>query len=286
MSNTEASPKAAPVLGDADLDTLAGIVHERSSICLDPNQREGLQARLAGRLRELELDTFEQYAKFLSMGPYQHDEFQELLALIDPAEPPLFDHQAQLDVFARTVLPELIEARKDSKHLRIWSAACGNGAEPYTLAMIIHDTLGVRAGDWHIEILGTDLSEKRLATANTGVYDNDALRATPDHLKRRYFKQAGKGWALSDEILQLVGFEPHNLTDRFGAKQYGTWDAIFCRDTLSLFDEDTRQRVLGTFHDQLADDGTLFVGTNEIVQPGQPSFIARAERDGSGYRKG
>jgi len=273
-------------MSDADFDALARIVRDRASVCIDPEHRDGLQTRLADRLRNLELDTFEQYTKFLSMGPYQHDEFQELLALIDPADKPLFDHRAQFDVFARIVLPKLIEARKDIRHLRIWSAGCGNGSETYTLAIIIHDALGVRAGDWHIEVLGTDMCERKLATANTAAYDDNDLQSTPDHLRRRYFRQAGKNWVLSDDLLQLVGFEPHNLTDRFGAKQYGTWDAIFCRDTLSLFDEDTWQRVLGTFHDQLANDGTLFVGANEIVQPGQPSFIARAERDGAGYRKG
>lgn len=280
------STKATPVLSDADFDALARIVHDRASVRLDPEQREGLQGRLVGRLRELDLDTFDQYAKFLSMGPYQHDEFQELLTRLDASEPVFFDHQAQMEVFQRTVLPELIEARKDARHLRLWSAACGNGAEPYTLAMIVHDTLGVRVGDWHIEILGTDLSERRLSIANTGTYDTAALQATPAHLKRRYFKQNASNWVLSDDILQLVGFEPHNLTDRFGTKQYGTWDAIFCRDTLSRFDDDTRRQVLGTFHDQLAQDGTLFVGPNEIIQPGQPPFTARAERDGSGYRKG
>lgn len=280
------STKATPVLSDTDFDALARIVHDRASVRLDPEQREGLQGRLVDRLRELDLDTFDQYAKFLSMGPYQHDEFQELLARLDASEPAFFDHQAQLEVFQRTVLPELIEARKDARHLRLWSAACGNGAEPYTLAMIVHDTLGVRVGDWHVEVLGTDLSDKRLATANTGTYSAAALQATPDHLKRRYFKQSGTHWTLSDDVLQLVGFEPHNLTDRIGTKRYGTWDAIFCRDTLVSFDEETRQQVLGTFHDQLAQDGTLFVGPNEIIQPDQPSFIARAERDGAGYCKG
>lgn len=280
------STKATPVLSDADFDALARIVHDRASVRLNPEQREGLQGRLVGRLRELDLDTFDQYAKFLSMGPYQHDEFQELLTRLDPSEPAFFDHQAQMEVFQHTVLPELIEARKDTKHLRLWSAGCGNGAEPYTLAMIVHNTLGVRVGDWHIEILGTDLSERRLAIANSGTYDTAALQATPDHLKRRYFKQNASNWVLSDDILQLVGLEPHNLTDRFGARQYGTWDAIFCRDTLSRFDDDTRRQVLGTFHDQLAGDGTLFVSPNEIIQPGQPPFVARAECDGAGYSKG
>lgn len=280
------STQTTPAMSDADFDAIAQIVRDRASVCLAPEHREGLQTRLADRLRDLELETFGQYARFLSMGPYQHDEFQELLALIDPVDKPLFDARAQFDVFTRIVLPELIEARKGVRHLRIWTAACGNGSETFTLAILVHDALGVRAGDWHVEVLGTDLCERKLAAANTGTYDDNALQSTPEHLKRRYFKQTGKNWVLSDEILQLVGFEPHNLTDRFGAKQYGTWDAIFCRDTLPRFEAETRQHVLGIFHDQLAGDGTLFVGPSEIIQPGQPSFIARAERDGAGYRKG
>ncbi len=278
--------RATPPLTDDTFDALAAIVHERAGIRLDPEHRASLQARLAARLGVLDLDTFGQYVRFLSTGPYQHDEFQELLTLIDPHESAFFEHQAQLDIFERIVLPELLEARKDSRHVRIWSAACGSGAESYTLAIIVSEALGVRAGDWHVEILGTDVAERRLAHANGALYDKAAIHAIPDHLKSRYFKRTGKGWALSDEILQLVSFEPHNLTDRIGAKRYGTWDAIFCRNTLPRLDEQARDRVLECFHDQLADHGTLFVGPNEIIQPGQPSFIARAERDGAGYRKG
>jgi chemotaxis protein methyltransferase CheR len=278
--------RATPPLTDDAFDALASIVHDRVRLRLDPKQRQGLQARLADRLAALELDTFGQYLRFLTAGPYQHDEFQELLTLIEPGEAAFFEHQAQLDAFERIVLPELLETRKDSRHLRIWSAACGNGAEPYTLAILINESLGARAGDWHVEVMGTDLAQRRLATANGGIYASDALRGTPDHLKRRYFKRTGKGWALSDEILQMASFEPHDLTDRIGAKRYGTWDAIFCRRRLPGYDDQARRVVLDVFYEHLADHGTLFLGPDETIQPGQPRFVARTEHEGWGYRKG
>ncbi len=277
--------KTTPALNDATFATLASIVADRSGIGIHADRRQWLESRLGPRLRELELDGFDQYATLLSTGPFQNDEFQQMLDLIGTHEARFFDHRAQLETFERAVFPELLAARMDSKRLRIWSAACGTGEEPHTLAILIHQALGVRLADWHIEILGTDLSERCIHAATNAVYNADALRDTPDHVKHRYFKQNGPRWTLSDDIRQLVDFEPHNLKDRIGAARHGTWDAIFCRNALSHFEPAMRARALRTFHDHLAPDGTLFIGQSESIEAGEARFTARPQCDASGYRK-
>ena len=272
-------------LSDSDFEALAKIIYDRSGIRFQINRRYVLESRLGHRLRELELDDFGQYIALLSMGPYQNDEFQEMFNRITINETSFFRHDAQLEVFERVVLAEILEARKATKRLRIWSAACSSGEEPHTLAMMVHRTLGVRLADWHVEILGTDISERCLDIASSGIYSDYAVRTTPDLIKRRYFEQKGSQWILNEDIRQMVGFELHNLKDRIGAKRHGMWDIIFCRNAMIYFDEDMKRQVLRTFHDQLASDGTLFIGHSEVIRPEDAPFIARPERSGFCYRK-
>ena len=274
-----------PKLSDADFDALAKIIYDRSGIRFQINRRYVLESRLGHRLRELELDSFDQYVALLSMGPYQNDEFQEMFNRITINETSFFRHDAQLEVFERVVLSEMLEARKSTKRLRIWSAACSSGEEPHTLAMMVHRSLGVRLADWHIEILGTDISARCLDIATSGTYSDYAVRTTPDLIKRKYFTQQNNQWILSDDIRQMVGFELHNLKDRMAAKRHGTWDIIFCRNAMIYFDDGMKKQVLQTFHDQLAEDGTLFIGHSEGVRPDDAPFIARPERSGFCYRK-
>ncbi|MCW5756031.1 MAG: protein-glutamate O-methyltransferase CheR [Phycisphaeraceae bacterium] len=281
MPTTQSTPK----LSDKDFEALAKIIYDRSGIRFQINRRYVLESRLGHRLRELELDGFDQYVALLSMGPYQNDEFQEMFNRITINETSFFRHDAQLEVFERAVLSEVLEARKASKRLRIWSAACSSGEEPFTLAIMVHRTLGVRLADWHVEILGTDISERCLDIASSGTYGDYAMRTTPDMIKRRYFTQKGSQWSLSNEIRDLVNFELHNLKDRVGAKRHGTWDIIFCRNAMIYFDDDMKRQVLRTFHDQLANDGTLFIGHSETIRPDDAPFVARSERSGFCYRK-
>jgi chemotaxis protein methyltransferase CheR len=169
-------------------------------------------------------------------------------------------------VFEKQVLPELLDRRSSTKRLRIWSAACSTGEEPFTLAIQVHRTLGVRLPDWRVEILGTDISERALNVAATGVYTPYAMRSTPELVKRRYFKEDRAAFVLSDEIRSMVNFELHNLKDRLAAKRHGTWDVIFCRNVMIYFDDAMKRQAVDMFADQLADDGTLFIGHSENIR--------------------
>ncbi|MEM1184850.1 MAG: protein-glutamate O-methyltransferase CheR [Planctomycetota bacterium] len=257
---------------DGQFEDLRKIVYDRAGIHFPPNKKYILESRLCHRLRELELEDFGQYVSFLTMGPYQSDEFQEMFNRITINETSFFRHEAQLGVFEKVALPEILEARKTTKRLRLWSSASSSGEEPFTLAMQVHRSLGAQLSDWKVEILGTDISERALKIAQSGRYTDYAMRSTPDLVKSRYFKQDGREWVLNDDIRNMVTFELHNLKETVAARRFGTFDVIFCRNVMIYFDTEMKSRVLKGFSGQLAKDGTLFIGHSETVRPEEAPF--------------
>jgi chemotaxis protein methyltransferase CheR len=275
---------ATRTMTESQFTSLAKIIYDRAGIHFPETKKYIVESRLSHRLTELELEDFDQYIAFLTMGPYQSDEFQEMFNRITINETSFFRNEPQLSVFEKQILPELLEARDRSKRLRIWSAACSTGEEPFTLAIIVHRTLGVRLKDWSVEILGTDISERALNVANTGEYSSYAMRTTPDLVKSRYFKEKNGLWTVDDQIRGMVSFELHNLKDRLAAKRHGTWDVIFCRNVMIYFDDDMKRRVVGMFGDQLAPDGTLFIGHSENIRNVNDQFEALPHVQGFCYR--
>lgn len=270
---------------DTQFGELRTIIYDRAGIHLPDTEKHILESRLTHRLHELNMESFSDYIAFLSIGPYQNDEFQEMFNRITFTETSFFRDEPQLDVFEKRVLPELLEMRRGTRRLRIWSAACSTGDEPYTIAIMLHRSLGARLSDWRIEILGTDISEKALETANSGVFHDSSVRSTSTNVKQRYFRQQGSQWTIDPLIKQMVSFDRHNLKDQFAARRYGTWDVIFCRNVLACFDEAMKARVFKMFADQLADDGTLFIGHSETIPPGEAPFESMQIPQGFCYRK-
>lgn len=272
-------------MSKTQFDRLSQVIYDRSGIHFPDSKQYILESRLSHRLNELEMEDFDQYIAYLTMGPYQMDEFQEMFNRITINETSFFRNDAQLAVFEHQILPELLEARAKTKRLRVWSAACSTGEEPFTLAMMLHRTLGVRLSDWNIEILGTDISEKALKVAQSGTYNNYAVRSTPELIKSRYFTQEGRSFQLNDTIRSMVNFERHNLKDRMAAKRHGTWDVIFCRNVLIYFDDAMKKGVISMFANQLADDGTLFIGHSERIKDLTQDFQQLSIPQGFCYQK-
>ncbi len=265
--------------------SMAKIIYDRSGIHFPDSKKYIIESRLSHRIVELEMENFDQYISYLTMGPYQTEEFQEMFNRITINETSFFRNDAQLDVFENQVLPGLLEARASTKRLRIWSAACSTGEEPFTLAMLLHRTLGVRLSDWRIEILGTDISEKALTVAQGGKYNSYAVRTTSSMMKSRYFKEDGRDFILDDTIRSMVNFEKHNLKDTLAAKRHGKWDVIFCRNVLIYFDDDMKSSVLGMFDNQLVSDGTLFIGHSERIKSLTDQFTQLQIPQGFCYQK-
>jgi chemotaxis protein methyltransferase CheR len=251
---------------DTDFKRLQQVIYDRSGIFFPEQKKYVLESRLSKRLEELEMEDFDQYIAFLTMGPFQVEEFQEMFNRITINETSFFRNQPQLDFFEQRVLPELLKARESTKRLRIWSAACSSGEEPYTIAMQVHRSLGVRLSDWHVEILGTDISERVLRAASEGVYTSFSFRSVSPMVTKRYFSERENVFVLSPEIKEMVTFELHNLNNPTAARRWGTWDVIFCRNVMIYFDDDMKARVAQMFHDQLAPDGYLMIGHSETLR--------------------
>lgn len=273
-------------LTDAQFDKLRKIVYDRAGIHFQESKKYVLESRLSRRLEELEFDDFDQYLMFLTAGPYQIDEFQEMFNRITINETSFFRNEPQLDVFEKQVLPQLLEKRRSVKKLRIWSSACSTGEEPYTIAIQIQRSLGVMLDDWHVEILGTDISEKALVVGQAGKYASYSIRSTNPLILQRYFKQEGGFYQLDPSIMSMVRFELLNLKNSQAAKRFGKWDVIFCRNVMIYFDDAMKTHCVQMFHDQLADDGTLFIGHSESLRNISVPFQALPFPQGFCYQKG
>ncbi len=263
---TTIMPLTKIAMSTAEFDRLRKIIYERSGIHFQDSKKYVLESRLGHRLQELKMDSFDEYVKFLSIGPYQNDEFQEMFNRITINETSFFRNEPQLEVFESDILPRLLKARESQKRLRIWSAACSTGEEPYTLAILVQRTLGVRLPDWKIEILGTDISDKALKVAMSGKYTKYSIRNTSPLDLKRYFTQEGEYHTIHDDIKSMVVFENLNLHESHKAQRHGRWDVIFCRNVMIYFDDEMKQRCVATFGKVLEDDGFLFIGHSESLR--------------------
>jgi chemotaxis protein methyltransferase CheR len=161
------------------------------------------------------------------------------------------------------VLPGLIERRAASRSLRIWSAACSTGQEPYSLAMVLKDHFPILAG-WRVEIVATDISPSVLERARSGLYSTfEVQRGLPIQMLVRHFDQVGNEWRVKDDLRRHISFRPANLLEDFSA--LGMFDVVLCRNVLIYFDQETKTRILRAIAKNLASDGSLLLGGAESV---------------------
>jgi chemotaxis protein methyltransferase CheR len=182
-------------------------------------------------------------------------------------------------------LPRLVRARSASRTLRIWSAACSTGQEPFSIAIILREE-AARLGltGWNIDLLASDISTNALSKAKAGIFSNfEIQRGLPEATRNSYFEQVQQGWRFRQEAVIPIRFIQHNLLDRPPAP--GQFDLIFLRNVLIYFEPALKMQVLSRLSQSLAPDGCLFLGAAEcILDPSSP--ISRIEGAGSSiYRK-
>ena len=164
-----------------------------------------------------------------------------------------------------TVLPQIVSARKaaNAKNIRIWSAACSSGQEPYTIAMMLKENPAILQG-LDVEIIGTDISNEILEKAREGIYTQfEAQRGLPIQLLMKYFTQVGEHWQINEDIRSGVQLQHANLLQDL--RRFGMFDAVFCRNVLIYFEAATKAEVLGRIREIMPNDGYLFLGAAETV---------------------
>jgi chemotaxis protein methyltransferase CheR len=238
-------------------------VRDHCGIYFDDDSRYLLEKRLSRRIGIHHFSNFREYYRHLL---YHRNREEELAAIIDNItvnETYFFREKNQLNAFSEEILPELRETNKDRKRLRIWSAGCSTGEEPYTTAMLILEKRLFHG--WDIEVFGSDINQRVLRTARSGIYGKNSFRAIEPYFLDKYFSEDKGLFRISDGVKQYVNFSHLNLLDPFKVKLVGTMDIIFCRNVLIYFDRTSKRKVIEMFYERLVEGGYLLLGHAESL---------------------
>lgn len=241
---------------------------EQSGLTIPSDQSRSFEEKLATRVEKCRSESYENYLHLMKFHPEGRLELRALLDLVTISETYFFRNEPQFEVFRDYVIPKWVEKKTGKSGLRtlkIWSAGCSTGEEPYTLAMILKESLPC-FDQQDLSIVATDINRQALKAAGVGVYGSRSVQHVPEHLMGRFFSGKGQKYWLEGEIKQMVRFESHNLaTDPYTLPGLLDVDCIFCRNVTIYFDPKTLKRVIAQFTDCLAPDGYLFIGHAETL---------------------
>jgi chemotaxis protein methyltransferase CheR len=245
-----------------DFELIAQLLKERSGLALNKEKAYLLESRLNPVARKWNFSGFDELAQAIR-SKKDEDLLVDVTEAMTTNESFFFRDQKPFDQFNEIVLPHLLEARATKRSIRIWSAACSSGQEPYTLAMLLKEQADKLAG-WRVEIVATDLSNEILDKAKEGLYSQfEVQRGLPISLLVKYFVQVGDRWQIDDGLRKMVKFQQFNLLGDFAS--LGQFDVVFCRNVLIYFDTPTKTRVLDSIANLLPPDGFLYLGGAETV---------------------
>jgi len=261
------SPLAIDGPPDPDLVRIRDLVYQVAGIFHPDTKLRLLLDRCGRRMKELKTQTLREYFEHLTIRPTRQTELVSLLNEITIGETCFFRSQPQLDALQQVLLPKIIEAKVKLpvRRLRIWSAGCSTGEEPYTLSMIIQEEMQRRLKGWSVEILATDLNERSLAHANNAVYGSYSTRHLTQYYRSKYFTPAGEQLQVLPAVRSLVSFSRLNLSDDGRMTFMKSLDAIFCCNVLIYFDLASKRRVIQHFFNNLLPHGYLFLGHSESL---------------------
>jgi chemotaxis protein methyltransferase CheR len=252
-----------------------------------PERREILRSRLEPRRAELGFDSFHQLFFFLKFHPERQAERQRLIPYLTNNESYFFRERKQLEVFRDTLLPALRArlAEEGRTELRILSAGCSAGQEPYSLALLLREARG-SLGSLQPRITGVDLDPKILEQARAGRYTAHSFRGVDDEVRDRHFRQDGEfDWELLSTVREMVEFRQANLADPAWADGLPPQDVVFCRNVLIYFDAEGLRRAARGLHQSLATGGYLFLGHAESLHRVPTPFAPERHPGAVFYRK-
>ncbi len=238
-------------------------IRDYCGIYFDDDSRYLLEKRLSRRLRNHQFSNFRDYFRYLLYDKNRDEELSAIIDILTVNETYFFREQNQLKAFSEEILQEIKGNNKDKKRLRIWSAGCSTGEEPYTIAMLILEK-GL-FNSWDLEIFGSDINQRVLQIARSGVYRKNSFRTTDPYYIKKYFKEEDGLYKISDTIKKYVNFTHLNLLDPFKVKLVGIMDVIFCRNVLIYFDHPSRKKVVDMFFERLSEGGYLLLGHAESL---------------------
>jgi len=261
-------------------------IHEKSGIFFAENKMYLVQNRLEKRMDELGMNSVRDYFYHVKYDVSQK-EFNRLMVLMTTNETSFYRNEPQLQCFSDEVLPLILQEKSQSRgirNLRLWSAGCSTGEEPYTLAILIIERLKLLTG-WNIEIVANDISEDVLHKARIGSYSGITLRNVPPDILSRYFIRSGENYAVSPEVKALVKFSQINLNDPQKVAQLSGMDAVFCRNVMIYFSDEVKKQVVRGFFNSLRPGGYLYIGHSETLHGISKAFRLVYFKNALVYRK-
>jgi len=245
-------------MSDADFEKYRALIYKESGIHFTSTNRSILESRLKERLREKHLDTIGEYFALISKD---QGELKSFLDSITTNLTRFFRNQAHFDALEHFVVPELIKIKKPSGNntIRIWSAGCSTGEEPYTIAMLLNEVL---SPPWKFEIVASDLSLKSLMLAKEGFFAESRIAGVPDDYLKKYFEKVEGGYKIAQNVMSKIRFDYHNLINDSGLRNM---DVVFCRNVIIYFDEAAQNAVINKFWDSMNSKSFLFIGHSESL---------------------
>lgn len=271
-------------MSDDTFRLIRDFIRNYCGIYFDDGSKFLLEKRLSRRVENYLLNNFEDYYHFLMYDKRRDEELTSVIEILTVNETYFFREFSQLKALSDEIIPEIGERKKDRKRLRIWSAGCATGEEPYTIAILILEKNLMP--EWEIEILGSDINQRVLHAARRGIYRKNAFRSIDDYYIRKYFTDEGEGnYRIVDPVRSLVNFSLLNIVDPFKVRFVGKMDVIFCRNVIIYFDRDTKKKVINNFYDRLTEEGYLLLGHSESLMNISTDFMLRHFKNDLVYQK-
>lgn len=257
---------ATSEMTDEQFDLFRNYLHDFCGIHFKDEMKFILEKRLLRRIEALHISTFREYLNLVMNTSAGKHEIWEAINILTTNETYFFREKFQLKAFSEEILPliHMDKERSGMRRLRVLSAGCSSGEEPYTLAILI-DESGLFSG-WDVRIVGGDISEQVLEKAREGIYRSGAFRsAPPDYIKQYFVEQGNESWRIIDRMKSWVEFRHINLFERYEVESIGPFDVIFCRNVIIYFDLMAKRQVIESLHNSLLPGGFLMLGHSESL---------------------
>ncbi|MBA4417564.1 MAG: chemotaxis protein [Syntrophus sp. (in: bacteria)] len=254
------------MLAKEEFILLRDFIYDKTGIHFAENKTYLLESRLTNRLGELGFSTFQDYYYFLKYGGEKvKAELTSLFEVVTTNETFFFRNPPQLDAFKVLLKKNYLNGTIPTQPIRIWSAGCSTGEEPYTLAIIMEEISAVMGKNIPYVIYGTDISLKVLDSAKRAVFNAYSVRGMDDALRKKYFTENNNLHTLKENLKRNIKFDFLNLMDTDAYRRYKQMDMIFCRNVLIYFDEKMKKKVIDHFHESLKLQGYLTIGHAESL---------------------
>lgn len=260
------------VLSDAEYDQLCTMIVEQTGISMGESKRQLVYRRVSGRLKELGLSTFSEYIEFLKTDdPVEREIF---INTITTNLTSFYRENHHFEYLAETIIPDLLAKKKIGRdNLRIWSAGCSKGQEPYSLAMTLRESIPA-VDQWDLKVLCTDLDTEVLKKGFSGIYTDREVEGIPAEKLAKWFTQSidqgEEKYIANADLKKLLVFNQLNLMESWPMK--GKFDVIFCRNVIIYFDKETQKRLMERFVEYLTPNGYLILGHSESLHGAQDRF--------------